>query len=254
MPVYEIAYKLQHDCPYNDLTRSLPEITFAQWCNRFRDVIEVSWEDGNFSSNEGLMKAIHTLERKLSVKIWRKSFNGNSAQLVMKSCHCASLKRSVSPLIEKYNSLAMWPIFYKHGWEWYRILSFRQKDIRGLFNELAEFTNAEIISRRTVEGSSMREAFVISPSSLLGELTRKQSSALITALARGYYEIPKKVSTDEIAKSIDLPRTTFEEHLRKAESKVMKAVAPLLEMGSFGAASSGNLKPRLEQFLPQIAA
>ena len=93
----------------------------------------------------------------------------------------------------------MWPIFYKHGWEWYRILAFRQKDIRALFDELREFTNAEIISRRTIEGSSMREAFVISPSSLLGELTRKQSSALITALARGYYEIPKKVSTDEIA-------------------------------------------------------
>jgi predicted DNA binding protein len=254
MTVYEIAYKLQHDCPYNDLSRSLPDITFAQWCNRSRDMIEVSWEDGNFSSIEDLMRAIHTLERKLSVKILRKSFSGNSAQLVLKSCACYGLKRSVSPLIEKYNSLAMWPIFYKHGWEWYRILAFRQKDIRALFDELREFTNAEIISRRTIEGSSMREAFVISPSSLLGELTRKQSSALITALARGYYEIPKKVSTDEIAKSLELPRTTFEEHLRKAESKVMKAVAPLLEMGSFGATTNGNVKPRLEQFLPQIVA
>ena len=84
MTVYEIAYKLQHDCPYNHLSRSLPDITFAQWCNRSRDMIEVSWEDGNFSSIEDLMRAIHTLERKLSVKILRKSFSGNSAQLVLK--------------------------------------------------------------------------------------------------------------------------------------------------------------------------
>ncbi|MDA4130869.1 MAG: helix-turn-helix domain-containing protein [Thaumarchaeota archaeon] len=253
MTVYEIAYKLQHDCPYNDLSRSLPDITFAHWCNRERDVIEITWEDDEFSAFEDLQRALRDFERRLSTKIVRKSFGGTSAQLVMQSCHCAGIKRAVSPLIEKYNSLAMQPIFYKHGWEWYRILAFRQKDIRGLFSELAEFTNAQIISRRTIEGTSVREAFMISPTSLLGDLTKKQAFALTTALARGYYEIPKKVSTDEMATSLKLPRTTFEEHLRKAESKVMKAVAPLLEMGSFNASTNGNVKPRLEQFLPQIA-
>ena len=253
MTVYEIAYKLQHDCPYNDLSRNLPEITFAHWCNRDRDVIEISWEDEELPNFEELQKNLRNLERSLSVKIVRRSFGANSAQMVVQSCHCNGIRRSVSPLIEKYNSLAMQPIFYKHGWEWYRILAFRQKDIRGLFNELEEFTNAQIISRRTIGGTAVREAFMISPNSLLGGLTKKQSSALITALSRGYYEIPKKVSTDEIARSLELPRTTFEEHLRKAESKVMKAVAPLLELGSFSGSTNGNVKPRLEQFLPQIS-
>jgi predicted DNA binding protein len=94
---------------------------------------------------------------------------------------------------------------------------------------------------------------MISPNSLLGELTKKQSFALITALARGYYEIPKKVSTDKIAASLKLPRTTYEEHLRKAESKVMKAVAPLLELGNFGNPPNAGPKPRLEQFITQIS-
>jgi predicted DNA binding protein len=130
MTVYEVAYKLQHDCPYNDLTRNLPEITFAQWCNRDKDVMEISWEDGDCSAMEDLHRAIKDLERRLSAKILRKSFAGNSAQLVFDSCHCTMVKRPVSPLIEKYNSLPIQPIFYKHGWEWYRILAFRQKDIR----------------------------------------------------------------------------------------------------------------------------
>ncbi len=85
----------------------------------------------------------------------------------------------------------------------------------------------------------------------MGQLTKKQSYALITALSRGYYEIPKKVSTDEITKSLDLPRTTFEEHLRKAESKVMKALAPLLELASFNDFSRANPK-KLEMFIPEL--
>ncbi len=139
MTIYEIAYKLQHDCPYNDLSRSLPDITFAQWCNRERDVIEITWEDGEFSAFEDLQRALRDFERRLSTKIVRKSFGGTSAQLVMQSCHCAGIKRAVSPLIEKYNSLAMQPIFYKHGWEWYRILAFRQK---GIFPETRIKTKA----------------------------------------------------------------------------------------------------------------
>src|SRR5215469_3155551 len=92
MTVYEIAYKLQHDCPFNDLSRTLPEITFAQWCNRSRDVLEVSWEaDDDFAVMEDLQKALRDLERRLKSRFLRKTFSGNSAQLVMNSCHCSKV-------------------------------------------------------------------------------------------------------------------------------------------------------------------
>jgi len=250
--VYEIAYKLQHDCPYNDLSRKLPEITFAHWCNRERDVIEISCEDEDLATFEELQKDLRSLERSLSVKITRKSFGIRSAQLVTESCHCNGIRKSVAPVIEKHNCLRIEPILYKHGWEWYRILAFKQRDIKGLFDELEGFTNFQIISRRTIAETTVKESFVLSPGSLLGQLTKKQSFALITALSRGYYEIPKKVSTDEIARSLDLPRTTFEEHLRKAESKVMKAVAPLLELASFNDFSRTSSRQKLEQFIPQL--
>jgi predicted DNA binding protein len=253
LTVYELAYKLQHDCPYNDLTRKLPEITFAHWCNHERDVIEISCEDEDLAAFEGLQKDLRSLERTLSVKITRKSFSARSTQIVTGKCNCNSVRpRSVSPVIEKYNCLKIEPIFYKHGWEWYRILAFRQKDVKELFDELATFTNLQIISRRPLEETAVKESLVLSPRSLLGELTKKQSHALMVAIARGYYEIPKKVSTDEIAKSLDLPRTTYEEHLRKAESKVMKAVAPILELTNFNDPAKRK-RERLEQYIPQLS-
>jgi hypothetical protein len=107
----------------------------------------------------------------------------------------------------------------------------------------------KIIYRRIVSGSPIKDTFVISASSLLGGLTKKQSIALLTALSSGYYDIPKRVSTEEISKGLGLPRTTFEEHLRKAESKALKAIMPLLQFsGSKVPMNGGNSsKPRLEQ-------
>lgn len=232
LTIYEIAFKLQHDCPYTLLSRDLPELTFAHWCNNRRDVLDVSCEAKDLAIFEELMKNIKVLERTLSVKIMRKSFGTRSVQLVTTGCRCTMIGSAVSPHIERNNCLSMHPTFYKGGWEWYRILAFRQRDVKNLFRELDEFAKFEMISRRKIEDASVKDAFVISANSLLGELTQKQSSALLTAMARGYYEIPKRASTQEIAGTLKLPRTTYEEHLRKAESKVMKAVAPLLELGS----------------------
>lgn len=251
MPVYEIACKLQHECPYNDLTRKLPQITFAHWCNRDRDVIEISAEEEDLPTFKELQRDLRSLEQGLEVKILRKSFDTHSAQLVTEKCHCSGIRRSVSPVIERHNCLLIEPILYKHGYEWYRILAFRQKDVKKLFEELEKFTNVQLVSRRTLEETAARESFILSPRSLLGELTKKQSHALMAAIAGGYYEIPKKLSTNDIAKSLDLPRTTYEEHLRKAESKVMKAVAPLLELTGFNETS--RKKPAsLERPMPQL--
>jgi hypothetical protein len=41
--------------------------------------------------------------------------------------------------------------------------------------------------------------------------------------------VPKATRTGEVAAKMGLPRTTFEEHLRKAESKVLRSVAPYLQ-------------------------
>jgi predicted DNA binding protein len=257
LTMFEITFKLKHDCPYTELSRRLPELNFAHWCNNQKDVLEVSCEDKDLATFEDLQKNIKALEQALSVKIVRRASGSNSAQLVTTSCNCWKIGRSVTPHIEKNNCLAIKPTFYKGGWEWYRILAFRQKDLKILFQELEAFTEFEVLSRRKIINSSVKEAFVISTSSIVGGLTYKQAFALLTAMTRGYYEIPKRTSTEDIANSLHLPRTTYEEHLRKAESKVMKAVAPFLELGSTSihTRSRRDEGPReVEKMMPQIRA
>jgi hypothetical protein len=55
-------------------------------------------------------------------------------------------------------------------------------------------------------------------------LSDRQREALTTALDIGYYDIPRKASHEDVAAAIDCAPSTAAEHLRKAESKVLRAV------------------------------
>ena len=50
----------------------------------------------------------------------------------------------------------------------------------------------------------------------------QQEMVLKTAIALGYYNWPKNISAQELAKRLKLNKATLLEHLRKAEIKVMK--------------------------------
>ena len=74
------------------------------------------------------------------------------------------------------------------------------------------------------------DTFLLSLSSLFGQLTEKQMKALVTAVENGYYEIPKRITADDLARKQGQPRSTLEEHIRKAESKIVLAMAPYMMM------------------------
>ncbi len=62
------------------------------------------------------------------------------------------------------------------------------------------------------------------PESYLSKLTLKQRQAMITAYGLGYYDVPRKVSSEEVSKHLDVDKSTFVEHLRKAERKLVAEV------------------------------
>src|SRR2546428_12938542 len=103
------------------------------------------------------------------------------------------------------------------------------------------------------------DAFLLSLSSLFGNLTEKQMKALLAAIEGGYYEIPKRTTADELAGKLGTPRSTLEEHIRKAESKIVLAMAPYMMMYARGPESPVAVKTRAAtdtvgtRFLKQLA-
>jgi predicted DNA binding protein len=127
------------------------------------------------------------------------------------------------------------------------VIGFREADYKRMFQELSELGPVQILEKKVLPEKSLRDVFVISMSSVFSDLTDKQVSSLVSALEYGYYQIPKKMTAEEIAQKHHVPRTTFEEHLRKAESKILRAIAPYVRM--YSSASEDSLeKP------PQITA
>jgi len=53
------------------------------------------------------------------------------------------------------------------------------------------------------------------------KLTSRQEQIIRTAIERGYYDTPKKISIEQLADSFDISRSTLGEILQKAEKKVM---------------------------------
>lgn len=56
-------------------------------------------------------------------------------------------------------------------------------------------------------------------------LPAEQRAALVAAVEHGYYETPRQITLDELAKAVGTPRSTLSYRLRSAESKLAKAFA-----------------------------
>jgi predicted DNA binding protein len=60
--------------------------------------------------------------------------------------------------------------------------------------------------------------------SLLSKLTLRQKQMLIAAYALGYYDVPRRISSDDLAKHLRVDKSTIVEHLRKAERKLIGSI------------------------------
>jgi predicted DNA binding protein len=101
------------------------------------------------------------------------------------------------------------------GWEYWEICSWDKKHINNFLKEIRKIGRATLQSIKKMKLNDIYH-FHVSPN-----LTSKQKEALDMAMEYGYYEIPRKVELDRLAKKMKISRQAFSEHLRKAEAKMM---------------------------------
>lgn len=91
-----------------------------------------------------------------------------------------------------------------------------QKDLKK-FIELIK-PNAERITNMTFKRAAYQKQDVLSV------LTPKQKETIIAAYDNGYYDYPKKITSEELSKKVNVSKGTLMEHLRKAEGRILREI------------------------------
>ncbi len=94
--------------------------------------------------------------------------------------------------------------------------------------------DARLIAKRSVAPEELPGEVGATPPWTLG-LSMRQREVLGRAVREGYYDVPRRTTVAKLARGLGLARSTTEEHLRVAESTVVRAAAPLTEAWGDGA-------------------
>lgn len=64
---------------------------------------------------------------------------------------------------------------------------------------------------------------------LFCSLTDRQQQVLRTAIERGYYDVPRDVTYEDIARDLDCSASTVGQHLRRIEARILSQITPVTE-------------------------
>jgi HTH DNA binding domain len=93
----------------------------------------------------------------------------------------------------------------------------KEKEIKGFLQYANKWSNNsfKILGLTSIDAKG---------ESLLSKLTPRQRQMLLTAYALGYYDVPRRVSSGDVSKQLDVDKSTLVEHLRKAERKLIGGI------------------------------
>ncbi len=148
---------------------------------------------------------------------------------VMLSCRCTPNNSSLR-MAETHGVLWMAPVTYLGGEESFDLLVLDHDGFQRLFEDYEKLGDAVIKSKVMIQTNSLKDSFTINLGSLFSSLTQKQVLVLEEAMSRGYYDVPRRTSIREIAGFLGLSEATTQEHLSKAEAKVVRSIAPYLRL------------------------
>lgn len=222
MPLYEVVLKVTHDCPFGNISRKFPSLKMFGWCNRVHEVFELVLKKPEEYSvvMEELSKIGGIVEE------WS---DRHKVHLITKKCFC-TMENSVSRNIDAFNLLHVSPVVYEQGWEYYRLIAFRHQDMRGLLEQLEKKGFVFDVVRKVPFDGYITSSLTLTADALFSDLTEKQMDALMTAYSHGYYRLPRKAPVTLIAQKKRVPRTTFQEHLKKAENKLVASLIPYIQL------------------------
>ncbi len=221
MALYEASLRVKHECPYRSISERHPDLRIREWPLSDCQVLEITSEQ---TPTDRLLEDTNQLGT-----ILHESVDESGYHVVTRSCLC-SLEQSIFDRFEDHNCLYQSPTIYRQGWEHYTVIAFDETDIQALLGDLRADRDIELLSKISIEEKQIPHSMLTPVDRLFDDLTDRQLAALELALESGYYKQPRQTSLREIASWTVVSKSTYEEHLRKAENKLLTNAGRFLRL------------------------
>jgi predicted DNA binding protein len=226
MTLLEVTLKATHKSFWIDLTRRFPSASVFIWCNRENDVVEVVVK--NPENYPLVMEEIRAIP---VMNVIEEVTDDHRLYLNVSECECMKQNTMVRHVGE-LDILVIFPQMIENGWVYNRLIVFKHEDLEELLERFDKWGWFYKILRKVPVNGFIASTLTMSADALFSGLTEKQMEAVLSAHRHGYYNLPRDADVQAIAARMKVPRTTFQEHLMKAENKLVSALIPHIQLFS----------------------
>lgn len=138
-------------------------------------------------------------------------------------CTCPRTGSRIIPLIRAAGCTILWPTIMHDGAKTMTLVAPTRQHVVDLLEKLKDVAEVTVGQVLDVGADSLEGSLPLSDISR--RLTEKQMDALLLAVQNGYYESPRRIAGQDLAGLLGVSRSTFQEHLRKAEAGIVEVVA-----------------------------
>ncbi len=222
MELWEAIFRSSMDTAHTSLSKQFPDRFFVMWYIWNRQVLKFSPVNGEqFNEVIDFLRGRHILlEKQLRFQ--------DGVFLLMREE--GNDKFDVWSIAERNQCIELPPATFSGGTGVFRFAGFDEKSINNLIAEVEAFGEVKLVSKKKLPVNILRSSIWVN--SIFSALTERQAECLIRAQAEGYYILPRRTRTEDIARNIGLSRSTFEAHLRKAENAIINSFVPYLQLFS----------------------
>jgi len=128
---------------------------------------------------------------------------------------------SVTGLARRMGVWVLHPVLYHGGTETYRLLAPSKRELHRLISRVRRIGDVEILSVSERTGLATVRDLPLASIHFFEGLTDRQARSLVAAYEEGLLDVPARTSWTEVSRRLGLSRSTFGEHLRKGQLRLL---------------------------------
>ncbi len=206
------TFRIQGRGAFADITSGV-DASIELWCNDHCDLLRVRGDP-----DHSILRSIDEL-----TGVREAMSKANEEIIITENCLERHEVTMVDTFLARHGCLMLPPLTYHRGYKTCRILALESENLTAIYRDLVEQTNVVVESKSEVNGLA-HDAPMLTLGDTLPTLSPRQREVLLLAFRHGYYEIPRSTTTAEIADTMGIERRTAEQHLRRAENKIIESV------------------------------